>query len=130
MAVNAGIGTEPGKFLGTIWYLLCNKYYTGEATMKNLSVALLFCLISSIAHAQEIIDLQKPLKCSDAQSVMNYFVDKHKETPIWVGKSVHNTHITLLMNRETRSWTMIEYDAKLACVLGAGEDRSGSSPEI
>jgi hypothetical protein len=98
--------------------------------MKNLSVALLFCLISSIAHAQEIIDLQKPLKCSDAQSVMNYFVDKHKETPIWVGKSVHNTHITLLMNRETRSWTMIEYDAKLACVLGAGEDRSGSSPEI
>ena len=98
--------------------------------MKNVSVALLFCLISSIAHAQEIIDLQKPLKCSDAQVVMNYFVDKHKETPIWVGKSVHNTHITLLMNRETRSWTMIEYDAKLACVLGAGEDKSGSSPEI
>jgi hypothetical protein len=99
--------------------------------MKNVSVALLFCLISSIAHAQEIIDLQKPLKCSDAQVVMNYFVDTHKETPVWVGKSVHNTHITLLMNRETRSWTMIEYDAKLACVLGAGEDKSGSSkPEI
>lgn len=98
--------------------------------MKKTSVALLFCLISSIAHAQEIIDLQKPLKCSDAQVVMNYFVDIHKETPVWVGKSVHNTHITLLMNRETRSWTMIEYDAKLACVLGAGEDRSGSSPEI
>jgi hypothetical protein len=93
-------------------------------------MALLFCLISSIAHAQEIIDLQKPLKCSDAQSVMNYFVDTHKETPIWVGKSVHNTHITLLMNRETRSWTMIEYDSRLACVLGAGEDRSGSNPEI
>jgi len=98
--------------------------------MKNVSVALLFCLISSIAHAQEIIDLQKPLKCSDAQVVMNYFVDKHKETPIWVGKSVHNTHITLLMNKETRSWTMIEYGADLACVLGAGDDRSASSPEI
>jgi hypothetical protein len=35
-----------------------------------------------------------------------------------------------LMNKETRSWTMIEYDARLACVLGAGEDKSGSSPEI
>ena len=98
--------------------------------MHNKAMALLFCLISSIAHAQEIIDLQKPLKCSDAQSVMNYFVDTHKETPVWVGKSVHNTHITLLMNRETRSWTMIEYDSRLACVLGAGEDKSGSSPEI
>ena len=98
--------------------------------MKNAAVALLFCLISSIAHAQEIIDLTKPMKCSDAQSVMNYFVDIHKETPVWVGKSVHNTHITLMMNKQTRSWTMIEYDTKIACVLGAGEDKTGSSSEI
>ena len=98
--------------------------------MRSTTMAFLFCLISSIAHAQEIIDLQKPLKCSDAQVVMNYFVDTHKETPVWVGKSVHNTHITLLMNRETRSWTMIEYDSRLACVLGAGEDKSGSKSEI
>jgi hypothetical protein len=98
--------------------------------MKNTAVALLFCLISSIAHAQEIIDLTKPMKCSDAQSVMNYFVDTHKETPVWVGKSVHNTHITLMMNKQTRSWTMIEYDTRIACVLGAGEDKSSSNPEI
>ena len=98
--------------------------------MKNTAVALLFCLISSIAHAQEIIDLTKPMKCSDASSVMNYFVDTHKETPIWVGKSVHNTHITLLVNKQTRSWTMIEYDTRIACVLGAGEDKTGSSSEI
>jgi hypothetical protein len=98
--------------------------------MRSTTMAFLFCLISSIAHAQEIVDLQKSLKCSDAQVVMNYFVDTHKETPVWVGKSVHNTHITLLVNKETRSWTMIEYDTRLACVLGAGEDRSGSSPEI
>ena len=96
---------------------------------KAFTAAFLFCLTSSIANAQEIIDLQKPLKCSDAQVVMNYFVDTHKETPIWVGKTVHNTHITLLMNKETRSWTLIEYDVRLACVLGAGEDKSGSSPE-
>jgi hypothetical protein len=93
-------------------------------------MAFLFCLISSIAHAQQIIDLQKPMKCSDAQVVMNYFVDIHKETPVWVGKSVHNTHVTLLMNSATGSWTMIEYDDRLACVLGAGEAKSGSQPEI
>jgi hypothetical protein len=89
-------------------------------------MAFLFCLISSIAHAQQIIDLQKPLKCSDAQVVMNYFVDTHKEIPVWVGKSVHDTHITLLTNPATGSWTMIEYGDKIACVLGAGEDRPGS----
>ena len=96
--------------------------------MPKLAMAFLFCLASSIAHAQEIIDLTKPMKCSDAQSVMNYFVDIHKEIPVWVGKSVHNTQVTLLMNKETRSWTMIEYDASIACVLGAGEDKSGSNP--
>ena len=99
--------------------------------MRCTTMAFLFCLISSIARAQEIIDLQKPLKCSDAQVVMNYFVDTHKETPVWVGKSVHDTHITLLMNPATRSWTMIEYGDKIACVLSAGENKSGSSkPEI
>ena len=98
--------------------------------MRNTTMAFLFCLISSIAHAQQIIDLQKPLKCSDAQVVMNYFVDTHKEIPVWVGKSVHNTNITLLVNKQTRSWTMIEYDTTRACVLGAGEDKTGSSLEI
>ena len=98
--------------------------------MKNALVALLFCLTSLIANAQNIIDLTKSLKCSDAQTVMNYFTDVFKETPVWVGKTVHNTHITLLANRETKSWTMIEYDTKLACVLGAGEEKTSSSLDI
>lgn len=98
--------------------------------MKNTAMAFLFCLISTIANAQEIIDLTKPLKCSDAQTVMNYFTVVFKETPVWVGKTVHNTHITLLANRETKSWTMIEYDTKLACVLGAGEEKTSSSLDI
>ena len=96
--------------------------------MKNVSVALLFCLTSLVAHAQEIVDLVKPLKCSDAESVMNYFTTNYQEVPLWVGKTTTGTWITLLVNRETRTWTMIEYDAKMACVLGAGE--TSSKPEI
>jgi hypothetical protein len=98
--------------------------------MLKIAMAFLFCLTSLIANAQEIVDLNKPLKCSDAQTVMNYFTDVFKETPVWVGKTVHNTHITLLANKETRSWTVIEYDDKLACVLGAGEERSSSKYEV
>lgn len=128
MAVSVGPGKLLGKYFGTIWYLLCNKYATGEATMKNTTVALLFCLISSIAHAQQIVDLVKPMKCSDAQSVMSYFSINFQETPLWVGKTTTGTHITLLVNREKRSWTMIEYDASMACVLGAGD--TSSKPEI
>jgi hypothetical protein len=96
--------------------------------MKNTAMAFLFCLISTIANAQEIVDLVKPLKCSDAESVMNYFTINYQETPLWVGKTTTGTWITLLVNRETRTWTMIEYDVKMACVLGAGE--TSSKPEI
>lgn len=98
--------------------------------MRNTAMAFLFCLISPIANAQEIIDLTKSIKCSDAQTVMNYFLSTHNEIPVWVGRTVHNTHMTLLANQETRSWTMIEYDSKLACVLGAGEEKTSSNPNI
>jgi hypothetical protein len=96
--------------------------------MRITAMAFLFCLISSIANAQEIIDLQKQLKCSKAEMVMNYFKDNFQEMPIWVGKTNTGTHITLLVNKETRTWTMIEYDASIACVLGAGE--TSSKPEV
>lgn len=96
--------------------------------MCKTAMAFLFCLLSPIANAQEIIDLQKQLKCSKAESVMNYFRDNFQEMPLWVGKTNTGTHITLLVNKETRSWTMIEYDASIACVLGAGD--TSSKPEV
>jgi hypothetical protein len=98
--------------------------------MYRTVMAFLFCLLSPIANAQEVIDLSKQLKCSDVQIVMNYFADTHKELPVWLGKTVHNTHIALLANKETRSWTMIEYDARLACVLGAGDEKTSSNLEF
>jgi len=91
---------------------------------KLLTVAFLFCLTSSIVNAQEVIELTKGMKCSNAEFLMNYFVTEHKEKPIWVGKTAFNTNITLLVNKEKRSWTMIEYDARIACVIGTGETSS------
>ena len=96
--------------------------------MRKIAMAFLFCLLSPIANAQEIIDLQKPLKCSKPEAVMNYFKDNYNEMPLWVGKTNTNTYVTLLVNKETRTWTLIEYEANLACVLGAGE--ISSKPEV
>ena len=67
--------------------------------MRKLLFVLAVMFAGTI-QAQEVIDLTKQLKCSDAQIVMNYFADKHKELPVWVGKTVHNTHIALLANKE------------------------------
>lgn len=92
---------------------------------KLLTVVALFCF-TTLTNAQEVIDLVKPMKCSDAQVVMNHFATEYGEKPIWVGKSENGTYITLLMNKEKKTWTMLEYDSKFACVLGAG--KGGSDP--
>ena len=90
---------------------------------------MLAMLFSSLSlQAQEVVNLVKQMKCSNAQFVMNEFTQKWGETPIWVGKTANGTHITLLVNREKKTWTMVEYDAALACVIGVGE--GGSSPDI
>jgi hypothetical protein len=75
-----------------------------------------------------MIELTKGMKCSNAEFVMKHFAEEYKELPIWVGKTAFNTHITLLVNKEKRSWTMVEYDGNIACVLGAGE--TSSDPNI
>jgi hypothetical protein len=90
-----------------------------------LIVAFLFCLTSSIANAQEVIELNKPVKCGDAQWVMNHFTGEYGEKPVWVGKDANsNSYVTLLINRETRSWTLLQYDGKMACVLSVGQTAS------
>lgn len=108
--------------------IVLNINLEGATMKKLLTVALLFCLTSSIANAQEVIELTKGIKCSNADFVMRHFTEEYQETPIWVGKTGFNTHITLLVNKEKRSWTMIEYDARLACVIGAGD--TSSDPNI
>ena len=90
-----------------------------------LSLALLF---SSTTFAQEVMNLTKELKCSNAEFVMRHFSENYGEKPIWAGKTTFETHVVLLVNKEKRTWTLVEYDARIACVLGAGE--SSSSPEI
>jgi hypothetical protein len=90
-----------------------------------ITLALLF---STTTFAQEVINLTKGLKCSDAEYVMRHFTEEYKERPVWVGKTTNGTHVTLLVNKEKRSWTLIEYDSRLACILGAGD--ATSNPEI
>jgi hypothetical protein len=95
--------------------------------MRILLMAFLFCLTSSIANAQEVIELNKSVKCGDAQWVMNHFTNEYGEKPLWVGKDANsNSYVTLLVNRETRSWTLLQYDGKMACVLSVGQSASSS----
>jgi hypothetical protein len=68
------------------------------------------------------------MKCSNAEHVVRHFSEAYNEKPLWVGKTTTGTHITLMVNKDKGTWTMVEYDSAIACVLGAGE--TSSKPEI
>jgi hypothetical protein len=98
---------------------------------KLLAVAFLFCLTHSVVNAQEeIINLTKPLRCSKPENVFEHFLYYYEETPAWVGKTTNDTHITLLVNKSNRSWTIVEYDSVIACVIAGGNAETSSKPEI
>jgi hypothetical protein len=46
-----------------------------------------------------------------------------EETPIWFGKGDGKApNYSLLVNQKTKSWTMIQFNNEIACVIGTGEN--------
>jgi hypothetical protein len=93
--------------------------------MSNKSVVFLFCLFGTIANAQEIpgtTTVNKKVVCTDTKSLFENIKDsKYKEQPVWVGRLEDST-MTIFANNETGTWTLIQFNSDVACVVDAGED--------
>jgi hypothetical protein len=49
--------------------------------------------------------------------------DDYEELPIWFGKGEGKApNYSLLVNQKTKSWTMIQFNNEIACVIGTGEN--------
>ena len=92
--------------------------------MRNLIVAFLFGLTSSIANAQAF-QLDKPTVCDTPEKVFDSLGNKHKEKPVWTGKDAQNdSGYVLFLNETTGLWTIVQFNASVACVLGIGKESS------
>lgn len=92
--------------------------------MKNPSVAFLFCLISSIANAQSF-QSSKPVLCAEIKELFKTLSGDFKEIPMWSGKDASNdSRYALFINEKTGTWTILQFSADTACVLGLGEKSS------
>jgi hypothetical protein len=101
--------------------------------MKKMVTGLLLCLTVAISHGQEtnldnikFIDARKPIKCAETKALLMGLHKIYGEKILRIGSndlaSAENpTLIAILENTKTKSWTIVEYDAKYACVLGSGE---------
>lgn len=87
------------------------------------AVAFLFCLNSTIAYA-EPLEIQKTVVCDKASTVLNGLqAGKFKEMPGWTGvASTEDTSFVIMANESTGTWTIVQFNAELACILGEGKN--------
>jgi hypothetical protein len=92
--------------------------------MKKFLILIL--MLTTLAHA-EPRRLNKPVVCESTEKVFRTIVEEFGETPQWRGATPEQgTSTVLTVNTKTGSWTLIEYTAVMACVIGVGENSSSS----
>ena len=90
--------------------------------MRTLAMAFLFCLISSIANA-ETFQLRKVMICDKSEIIFEKLAKDFQEYPIWNGKDQQDdSYYALTVNRQSGSWTLVQFFKDIACVLGVGYD--------
>jgi len=94
--------------------------------MKNFLTLLVMIAVTTTATAQTR-RLNKPVVCDATEKVFRTMVEEFGETPQWRGAtSEQGTSTVLTVNPRTGAWTLIEYTAVTACIIGVGENSSSA----
>lgn len=82
---------------------------------------ILILLVPLLASA-EPIQINKPVTCENTLLIFQALVEQAGEKPIWVGKGdgTDTSKTVILANEKTKSWTIVQFDKSMACVLGSG----------
>ena len=88
--------------------------------MNRIFPTLLF-LMTSVAHAQ-LQEYERRLTCGKTQFVISALTKTAQEKPVWAGTDPSTgTQTSILVNTKTLTWTVVQYDRDMACVLQSGE---------
>jgi hypothetical protein len=85
---------------------------------------LLLVLLAFGPVAAQSVTVQKPLHCSDTKTLIQSLSGEGiKEKPVWWGIEPGSTvsRYSLFVNEQTKTWTLIQFDDTVACVLGMGQ---------
>jgi hypothetical protein len=67
------------------------------------------------------VRVEKPVLCASTDAVLPEIYGQYKEVPIW-GSQLDDSKIALFVNPETKTWTLVQWNRDLACVIDAGEN--------
>jgi len=79
-------------------------------------------LLSPLLASSQSIQINKPVTCDSTLLVFQALLEQAGEKPIWVGKGdgADTSKTVILANEKTKSWTIVQFDKNMACVLGSG----------
>lgn len=76
-------------------------------------------LLPAVAIAQPVT-VDKSVVCDKVEAVIEVLTKKYDEQPVWFG-TAKDSKVGVLVNPKTSSWTVVQFNDKLACVLETGE---------
>lgn len=87
--------------------------------MKKLFLMILF---SSSVWADPIT-IEKPVICDRNETIFKALAGKnYQEKPVWLGASDEKlVNYSLWVNASTKTWTIVQFNSDIACILGTGE---------
>jgi len=91
--------------------------------MNKIIIALFLCISTTVsAQTIQLFELTRQMSCAPVEALIAHLMQAYGEKVVWVGKDRNNaTYVSLYKNEATGTWTMIQYDSRTGCVLGAGE---------
>ena len=87
--------------------------------MKAIFLIISLALSVSVG-AQTVID--KPIVCTETATLLSSLASEEINERIhWGGKSDENeSNYFLFVNQKTKTWTLVQLNEKIACILGTG----------
>lgn len=87
------------------------------AIIVTITLTMMFYMKNAKA---EPMQLQKIVFCDKLEKVVSTLSKEYDEKPLWAGKD-DATQYAITYNEKTKSWTIIQFDKDIACILGTGE---------
>ena len=89
--------------------------------MKKTIITLLGCMALSVVVA-EPTKTTKEVICDNRKDLFEWLqTNEYQEKPTWLGDNpLSNTKLAILSNKDTGTWTIIEFDDSYACVVSIG----------
>jgi hypothetical protein len=88
-------------------------------------------LLPALAYAQPVT-VEKPVICDTPKTVIETLTGTgYREQPFWAGTDESSRYI-MLVNEDTGSWSIVQFNNNIACVLGTGDNHRQifSGPKI